>query len=110
MVTSDYKDMYGCGGTAFDDLRDILKELASSFERAAEVEGAEAAKVIRESAQALLIRANTTLDELAKTVGSAKSSAVRGRGHLEESIRKQPLLAVGIAAAAGALLASLRRR
>lgn len=110
MVTSDHKDMYGCGGSAFDDLRDILRDLASSFERAAKAEGAEAVKAVSESAQDLLLRANTLLDDLARTADMAKSAADRGRDHLEESIRKQPLMAVGLAAAVGFLLASLRRR
>ena len=38
------------------------------------------------------------------------SVAVEGRGHLEDKIRRQPLLALAIAAAAGFVLASLRRR
>lgn len=110
MVTSDHKDIYGCGGSAFDDLRDVLRELASYFEQAAKAEGAEAAKAVGESAQDLLLHANAMLDDLARTAETAKSAAARGRGHLEESIRKQPLMAVGLAAAAGFLLASLRRR
>ncbi len=110
MVTSDHKDMYGCGGSTLDDLRDVLRELASSFERAAKAEGSEAAKAIGESTQDLLLRANAMLDELARTAGTAKSAVAKGRGHFEESIRKQPLMAVGLAAAAGFLLASLRRR
>lgn len=110
MVTSDHKDMYGCGGTALDDLRAILRELASSLEQMAKVEGAEAAKVVSKSTQDLLVRANAMIDDLAQKADPAIDAAARGRRHLEDSIRKQPLLAVGIAAAAGLLLASLRRR
>jgi ElaB/YqjD/DUF883 family membrane-anchored ribosome-binding protein len=90
-------------------LKKLLKEFTATLEQAAKSEGAEAAKIVSEKARDILSRASGLVDDLAKDAGMAKDAAIEGRHQLEESIRKQPLMAVGIAALAGFLLASLRR-
>jgi ElaB/YqjD/DUF883 family membrane-anchored ribosome-binding protein len=62
-------------------LREQLEALVSSLEKLARIEGNEALKV-----------------------------ALQGRGTLEKAVREQPLAALGLAAAAGFLLALLVRR
>ena len=65
----------------------------------AKSEGAEAVELARSKARALIARLEPLLAESADA-----------RSHLEEAVRKQPLLAIALAAAAGFLIASLRRR
>lgn len=108
MTACSREDIYR--GTMSTALKDLLKEFATTLEQAAKAEGAEAAKAVGEKARDILSRANVLVDDLAEHAGKAKIAAAGGRGHLEDTIRKQPLLAIGIAAATGFLLASLRRR
>lgn len=91
-------------------LKEHIEQLAVTLEQAAKTEGTEALKTLSEGARDTLSRATALIDELAKGADKAKFAAAECREHLEDSIRKQPLLAVGIAAAVGFLLASLRRR
>ena len=62
---------------------------------------------LREQLEALV----GTLEKLARTEGNeALKAALRGSGTLEKAVREQPLAALGLAAAAGFLLALLVRR
>lgn len=108
MAASDHQDTYGHPGPHFAEPGEVFKGFASSLERATEVEGTEAAKVVSESVQEFLLCADAMLDDLGGD--AAKGTAARSSVYLEDIIRKQPRLAVGIAAAAGLLFASLRRR
>ena len=108
MTACSREDIYR--GTMSTALKDLLKEFTATLEQAAVSEGADAAKAVGEKARDILARANVLVDEIAENAGKARIAAAEGRGHLEDTIRKQPLLAIGIAAAAGFLLASLRRR
>jgi|SRR5579872_4206473 len=90
-------------------LKEMLKELSAALEQAARTEGAEAVKVVSEKARDILSRATRLVDDLAMNTEKAKCASAKGRRHLEDTIRTQPLMAVGIAALVGFLLASLRR-
>ena len=91
-------------------LKEQLEQLAIVLEQATKTEGAEAMKTVSNKARDLLSRATVVVDEVVKCADKGVSVAVEGRGHLEDKVRRQPLLALTIAAAAGFLLASLRRR
>jgi len=57
----------------------------------------------------------TTLKELVSCVTAAVEKLIKAdggatRAHLEKTVRERPLLSLAVAAAAGYLLASLRRR
>ena len=91
-------------------LKEQLEQLAIVLEQATKTEGAEAMKTVSNKARDLLSRATVVVDEVVKCADKGVSVAVEGRGHLEDKVRRQPLLALAIAAAAGFLLASLRRR
>jgi ElaB/YqjD/DUF883 family membrane-anchored ribosome-binding protein len=110
MASSSPSDAYRdlCAESAA--LKEHIEQLAVAMEQAAKAEGAEALKAFSERVRDILSRATVLVDELTKGADEAKFAAAEGREHLEDSIRKQPLLAVGIAAAVGFLLASLRRR
>ncbi len=109
MAACNPKDTYGYLG-AEAALKEQLQQLATALEQAATTEGAEAAKAVGEKARDILARASVLVDEMTKSADKAKAAAAEGRQHLEDTIRHQPLMAVAIAAAAGFLLASLRRR
>ena len=91
-------------------LKEQLEKLNIAIENAAKLEGGEAVKAIGEAARDILARASGLVDELTKNVGEMKSATADGRVYLEDAIRKQPLVFIAIAAAAGFLVASLRRR
>jgi ElaB/YqjD/DUF883 family membrane-anchored ribosome-binding protein len=97
-------------GTDFAALKEHLEQLAVAIEQVATTEATEATKALSAKARDILSRATPLVDELAKDADKAKIAAIKVRGQIEDKIRKQPFLAVGIAAAVGFLLASLRRR
>ncbi|MCW5734129.1 MAG: hypothetical protein KIS73_08385 [Enhydrobacter sp.] len=99
MTGTDRKDPLGYLGNKDLKGKEVLRCLAASVEQMAKSEGVEAAELARREAHALI----ATLEPLV-----AESAGVRS--HLEEVVRKQPLLAIGLAAAAGFLIATLRRR
>lgn len=110
MATGKAKDTYGYLGTESMALREELERLAAAIERAAKTEGAEAMKAAGEAAREILARATTMVDGLADKAEDAKALAGEGRAQLESAIRDKPLVAVGLAALAGFLLAALVRR
>jgi len=89
---SNAKDTYGYLGTEGAALREELERLAATIEQAAKSEGAEAMKAAADTARRLAGRVD------------------QGQAELERLIRQKPLAAVGLAAAAGFLLALLVRR
>ena len=109
MASSAHTEKYAHLAAESAALKKLLKEFTATLEQAAKGDGAEAAKIVSEKARDILSRANGLVDDMAHNADKAKDAAIEGRHHLEESIRKQPLMAVGIAVLAGFLLASLRR-
>ena len=99
MTESDRKDTFGYLGNEDMTAKELLRCLAASLEQMAKSEGAEAVELARSKARELMAKLEPLIAESANA-----------RSHLEESIRKQPLLAIALAAAAGFLLASFRRR
>lgn len=90
----------------YEALKERLGELGSALEQIAQAESAEALGRAREEAQKLLTQADALIERL----GDVRAAAIAGRSDLEARIRAQPWFAVGLAAAAGFLLASLLRR
>ncbi len=88
----------------FGAFKEPLRKLALALEKIAETDGV--SERVRDEARKLLNEA----DALVEHLGDAKAAAIAGRSSLEHSIRAQPWFAVGLAAAAGFLVASLLRR
>ena len=99
MADSDRKDTFGYLGNEDMTAKELLRCLAASLEQMAKSEGAEAVERARRKARDLLGK----LEPLIAESGDARSK-------LQEAVRRQPLLAIALAAAAGFLLASFRRR
>jgi len=104
------KDTFGYLGTEPMALEKQLDQLAIALKDLAKVEGAEAIKVASEAAQRVAEQANAIARELVEKASAAGVAAAKGRSQAEEAIRKQPLAAISLAAAAGFLLAMLVRR
>jgi ElaB/YqjD/DUF883 family membrane-anchored ribosome-binding protein len=95
------------GQQAEDDFRvfkEPLRKLALALERVAETESM--SERVRDEVRKLLAEADAVVERLP----DVKAAAVAGRSSLEQSIRAQPWLAVGLAAAAGFVVASVFRR
>jgi ElaB/YqjD/DUF883 family membrane-anchored ribosome-binding protein len=86
------KDTDALFGTEDGTLRGELERLASTIEKAAKGEGAEAMKAAADAARRLADKAG------------------KGQAELEQLIRQKPLTAMALAGAAGFLLALLVRR
>lgn len=99
----------GLGGDV-ESLKGALEELLGVLERIAVSEGTDAIRAARDKARDFLAKADAFADRLGHGSGDAKRVAAAARTQLEDSIRAQPLMAVGIAAAVGFLLASFGRR
>lgn len=97
---------------AFDytEFKARLKDLAAVLERMVAAESADALKAGCEEARKLLADADKSIEDISHKTDEMKAAAIAGRSHLEDRIREQPLFAVGLAAAAGFLLASLLQR
>jgi ElaB/YqjD/DUF883 family membrane-anchored ribosome-binding protein len=87
-------------------LHEQLEELSATLRDLAKAEGAEAIKAASDTARRIAERASALAEEL----DTVTAAAAKGRGHLEQAIRDQPLTAVCLAAAAGFLAALLVRR
>ncbi len=106
MATSHHPD-----GTA-SGLREQILALAAELEQTAKSQGAQALETSSEAVRDLLARANVLVDALSdaeKAKALVMKGAVEGRHRLEDTIKAEPFLAIGIAALAGFLLGSLRR-
>lgn len=99
MTDSDRKDTFGYLGNEDMTPKELLRCIAASLEQMAKSEGTEAVELARRKAHELLARLEPLVAESANV-----------RSTLEEQVRKQPLLAIALAAAAGFLVGSFRRR
>lgn len=104
------KDSFGYLGTEPMALKEQLDQLATAVQDLAKAEGAEAIKAASEAARQIAVQANAIVTELGEKAEAVSVAATRGRGQAEDAIRRQPLAAVSLAAAAGFLLAMLVRR
>lgn len=91
-------------------LHEQLDQLSAALRDVAKAEGAEAIKAASDAARRIAERAGAIAEGLADRADAVTAAATKGRGQVEEAIRKQPLAAVSLAAAAGFLLALLVRR
>ena len=104
------KDTFGYLGTEPMALKEQLDQLATALQDLAKAEGAEAIKVASEAARKIAEQADTIVKELGEKADAVGVAAAKGRSQAEVAIRRQPLAAVSLAAAAGFLLAMLVRR
>lgn len=104
------KDTFGYLGTEPVALKEQLDQLAAALQDLAKAEGTEAIKAAGEAARRIGEQANAIAQELGDKADAVGVVAAKSRGHAEEVIRKQPLMAISLAAAAGFLLAMLVRR
>jgi ElaB/YqjD/DUF883 family membrane-anchored ribosome-binding protein len=104
------KDTFGYLGTEPVALREQLEQLSATLQDLAKADGAEAIRAAGDAARHVAGRAAKIADELAAQADAAGTAAAKGREEVEEAIRKQPLMAVSLAAAAGFILALLVRR
>jgi len=88
----------------FRAFKEPLRKLALALEKVAETESM--SERVRDEVRKLLVEAGAVVERLP----DVKAAAVAGRSSLEHSIRAQPWLAVGLAAAAGFVVASVFRR
>ena len=87
----------------FGTFKEPLRKLAQALERIAETE---VSKQARDEVRKLLTEADALVDHL----DGVNAAAIAGRSRLEHSIRAQPWVAVGLAAAAGFVVAAVLRR
>jgi len=106
-MSKSVKDTFGYLGTEPVALREQLEQLSTALQELAKAEGGEAIKAASDAARRVADRAGEIADELA---GQAGAAAAKGRAQVEDAIRKQPWMAVSLAAAAGFVLALLVRR
>ncbi len=99
MADSAGKDTLGYLGNEDMSPKELLRCIAAALEQMAKGEGAEAVELARTKAHELLGKLEPLI-----------ARSTDARSHFEEAVRKQPLLAIALAGAAGFLLASLRRR
>lgn len=104
------KDTFGYLGTEPAALKEQLDQLALALQDLAKAEGTEAIKAASEAARRIAEQANAIVKDLGDKADAVGVVAAKGRSQAEEAIRKQPLAAVSLAAAAGFLLAMLVRR
>jgi hypothetical protein len=83
-------------GTDFAALKEHLEQLAVAIEQVATTEATEATKAFSAKARDILSRATPLVDEVARDAGKAKIAAIEVCGRVEDEIRKQPFLAIGI--------------
>ena len=91
-------------------LKDQIEELAAALQALAKAEGDEALATAKETVRKLAGDATRLVEGMAGSTDELEAAARRGLTRLEAAVREQPLAAVGLAAAAGVLLALLVRR
>lgn len=91
-------------------LKDHIEELAAALQALAKAEGDEALAASRETVRRLAGQASRLVEDMTGSTDELEAAARRGLARLEAAVREQPLAAVGLAAAAGVLLALLVRR
>jgi ElaB/YqjD/DUF883 family membrane-anchored ribosome-binding protein len=98
MRDNDCNDTLSCRDGEDMTAKQLLRDLVTALEHLAKSEGAEAIE-----------RAHSKARELLAKLEPLIARSATARTNLEEKVRQQPLLAIGLATAAGFLLASLRR-
>jgi ElaB/YqjD/DUF883 family membrane-anchored ribosome-binding protein len=93
------KDTFGSVGCEDLDTSRLLRSLMEVLETLVASETAEAIEQVRGEARTLLAEMRPAIDRAARTPD-----------RLQDAIRKNPLLALGLAGLAGFVLASLNRR
>ena len=91
-------------------LKDHIEELAAALQALARAEGDEALAAAKETVRRLAGQATRLVEDVTGSPDELEAAARRGLARLENAVREQPLAAVGLAAAAGVLLALLVRR
>lgn len=104
------KGAYGDLGAEAVALREELDRLTAAIDEAAKAEGADAMKAVSQAAREIFDRASTLMERLPDKAADARAAMSEHRAELEDVIREKPLLAVGLAALAGFVLAALVRR
>lgn len=104
------KGIYGDLGAEAAALREELDRLTAAIDQAAKAEGAEAMKAVSDAARDIFSRASGLMDSLPDKAADAQAAVNEHRAELESAIREKPLLAIGLAALAGFVLAALVRR
>jgi ElaB/YqjD/DUF883 family membrane-anchored ribosome-binding protein len=110
MTKGASKDRFGYLGTEAAALREHLDQASAAIARAAQSEGTEAATAAAEAARELLARAALLADEWVDKAKGAAQAVDAGQEGLADIVRRKPLAALGLAAAAGFVLALLVRR
>ncbi|TAJ97945.1 MAG: hypothetical protein EPO10_05235 [Reyranella sp.] len=110
MTTCASKDRFGYLGTEAAALREHLDQASAAIARAARSEGTEAATAAAEAARELLARAALLADEWVDKAKGAAAAVDAGQEGLADIVRRKPLTALGVATAAGFVLALLMRR
>ena len=109
-MTKGVKDTFGYLGAEHMALREQLEQISTALQDLAKAEGAEAIKAAGDAVRRIADHAGEIADKLASQADAAGAAATKGRVQVEDAIRKEPLLAVSLAAAAGFVLALLVRR
>lgn len=91
-------------------LKDQIEELTAALQALAKAEGDEALAAAKDTVRRLAGQASRLVEDMAGPTEDLEAAARRGLTRLESAVREQPLAAVGLAAAAGVLLALLVRR
>jgi ElaB/YqjD/DUF883 family membrane-anchored ribosome-binding protein len=99
MADSDRKDTFGYLGHENMSAKELLGCLAAALEHMAKSESSDAVELARSKAR-----------EVVSQLEPLIAQSATARSNLEEAVRRQPLLAIALAGAAGFLMASLRRR
>lgn len=110
MTQCGSKDRFGYLGTEAAALREHLDQASAAIGRAARNEGTEAATAAAEAARELLARAAMLADEWTGKAKGAAGTVAAGRDRLADIVRRKPFASIGLATAAGFLLALLVRR
>lgn len=110
MTNCGSKDRFGYLGTEAAVLREHLDQASAAIARAARNEGTEAATAAAEAARELLARAAMLADEWTDKAKGAAKAVDAGQEGLADIVRRKPLASIGVAAAAGFMLALLVRR
>ena len=98
------------GTAAPGALKGQIEELTAALQALAKAEGDEALATARDTVRRLAGQATRLVEDMAGPTEDLEAAARRGLSRLEAAVREQPLAAVGLAAAAGVLLALLVRR
>ena len=110
MTNCASRDRFGYLGAEAAALREHIDQASAAIARAAQNEGTEAATAAAEAARELLARAAMLADEWVDRAKVAAKGVDAGQDGLADIVRRKPLASLGVATAAGFVLALLLRR